>query len=290
MSSSVWARSGRNLVVATMLAIAGVLAAIALAPGARDAAQAQATRESLIVTSPGPRDVEIMRPETVHVGPVDLTLRNTGDEPVDMGLVRLRPGVTLDELRDVTSRSAAVPDALVSIETSQTVDPGATFQTTVRLAPATYVALGNIPEGKGLGPAVEFEAVGPPTGAPAPKADARIRLYDYGIIGPARIRGSGTLRIANIGNNDHFLVGIRLNRGVSAARVARGLVSGAEDQGPPPGTFVSLIGLVSPGSDNAIRIHLPPGRYVVACFYADRHSAGRSHNTFGMVKRLTVTR
>jgi hypothetical protein len=273
-----------------MLAVAAVLATIALAPGARDAAQAQAARDSLIVTSPGPRDVEIMRPETVHVGPTDVTLRNTGDEGVNMGLVRLRPGVTLDELRGFTSKSAAVPDALVSIETSQFVEPGTTFQTSVKLAPATYVALGNIPDGKGLGPAVDFEAVGPPSGAPAPKADARIRLYDYGIIGPARIRGSGTLEIANIGSNNHFLAGIRLNPGVSAAKVARDLVSGAEDQGPPPGTFVNVIGLVSPGSDNAIRIHLPPGRYVVACFFADRHSAGRSHNTFGMVKRLTVTK
>jgi hypothetical protein len=290
MSSSVWARSGRNLIVATTLAVAGVLAAIALAPGARDAAQAQAARDSLIVTSPGPRDVEVMRPETVHVGPVDVTLRNTGDEGVNMALVRLRPGVTLDELRAFAAKSAAVPDALVTIETSQLVDPGATFQTTIRLVPATYVALGNIPDDKGLGPAVAFEAVGPPSGAPAPRASARIRLYDYGIIGPARIRGNGTLEIANIGSNDHFLAGIRLDPGVNAAKVARGLVSGAGGQGPPPGTVVSLIGLVSPGSDNAIRIHLPPGRYVVACFFADRHSAGRSHNTFGMVKRLTVTR
>ncbi len=290
MSRAGLARSGRHLILATALAIAAVLAAIALAPGARQAAQAQAARDALVVTSTSPRDVELMRPATVRAGFTDVTLRNTGDEPVNMGLVRLLPGATLEELRRFAGRTAAIPEHLITIVVSETVAPGGTFQTTVRLAPAGYVALGNIPEGKGLGPAVHLEVTAPPSGAPAPEVDAKIRLYDYGIIGPARISGAGTLEISNIGRNIHFLAGIRLNRGVSAAKVARDLVSGAGGQGPPPGEFVSFIGLVSPDTANAVKINLPPGRYVVACFFADRHSAGRSHNTFGMVKRLIVTR
>lgn len=290
MSRAGLARSGRHLILATALAVAAVLAAIALAPGARQAAQAQAERDSLIVTSTSPRDVEIMRPAEMRPGFTDVTLRNTGDEPVNMGLVRLRAGVTLEELRRFSGRSAAVPDHLIEIVTNEAVDPGGTFQTTVRLAPGAYVALGNVPDGRGLGPAVHMEVAGAPSGAPAPKVDAKLRLYDYGIIGPAKISGRGTLEISNIGRNLHFLAGIRLNPGVSAAKVARDLVTGGGGSGPPPGQFVSFIGLVSPDTVNAVRINLPPGRYVVACFFADRHSAGKEHNSFGMVKRLVVTR
>ena len=290
MSRAGLARSGRHLIVATLLAIAAVLAAIALAPGAREAAQAQSAREAVVITSTSPRDVQLMRPQTVRAGWTDVELRNTGEDPVNMALVRLLPGVTLDELRAFTSRSSAVPDRLIAIETNETVAPGANFETAVRLAPGTYVALGNIPDGRGLGPAVEFEVTTPPSGAPAPKVAARFRLYDYGIIGPAKIRGRGTVQISNIGQNLHFLAGIRLNPGVNAAKAARDLVSGGGGQGPPPGEFVSFIGVVSPDTTNAVKINLPPGRYVIACFFADRHSAGRGHNSFGMVKRLTVTR
>ncbi len=45
---------------------------------------------------------------------------------------------------------------------------------------------------------------------------------------------------------------------------------------------------MNPGSINYVNTHLRPGRYVIACFNSDRHSAGHDHSQFGMVRKLTV--
>jgi hypothetical protein len=114
-------------------------------------------------------------------------------------------------------------------------------------------------------------------------------MYDDGFRAPARISSTGTLRVSNIGNSNHFIVGLRLNRPRDARRVAR-IFRGElpEPQGPPPGQFASVLGIVGPGVTNYVETKLRPGRYVLACFYADRASAGREHSEFGMVRTLTV--
>jgi hypothetical protein len=57
-------------------------------------------------------------------------------------------------------------------------------------------------------------------------------------------------------------------------------------QGPPPGELVSVIGLGLPG-DQQPDAGEPE---VIACFYADRASAGHEHSEFGTVRQVTVTR
>jgi hypothetical protein len=129
---------------------------------------------------------------------------------------------------------------------------------------------------------------GAPTGGSLPRADASIKMFDYGFLVPKRIDGDGTLRIDNIGRNEHFILGIRLNPGVNPAVARRQAISGELFEGPPPGEFVNIIGVVSPGTTNVIQADLRPGVYLIACFYADRASAGHDHSEFGMVRQVTV--
>lgn len=282
----------RVWLAAALLAGAAALAGIVLVLGPGQAqAQTAGARDALVITSTGPKDVGVTRPATLRAGYTDVTLRNTGRQPAFMLLARLKPGATLDQLRRFVSRSKATPEGLVVIVASEFVSPGGKFRTTVNLVPGNYLALGSIPDGRGLGPLVEL-TVGPETsGAAPPRVDARLKLFDYGFRGAARISGRDTLEIENTGQNFHFVAGIRLNRGVNADLVVRQLTGRAPaPEGPPPGEFASLIGIVSPGTTNAVKLRLPPGRYVIACFFSDRHSGGREHASFGMARKLTVTR
>ncbi len=276
--------------IGALLAAAAALAAMVMLLGPARADAQTTGREALVVLTTGPNDVAVSPDATLPAGATDVTLRNTGRAPAFMLLARLKTGVTLEQVRQATSRSAAIPENLIVVVTSEFVNPGGKFQTTVNLPAGSYLALGNAPDGKGLGPLAEV-TVGPEASGAAPaRVNARLNMFDYGFRGPARISGRSTLEIKNSGQNFHFVAGVRLNPGVSADRVLR-LFTG---QGPPPqgepGQFLSLIGVVSPDTTNAVKLRLPPGRYVIACFYSDRHSGGREHAQYGMARKLTVTR
>ena len=208
-----------------------------------------------------------------------------GNRDSEVVLVRLEPGVTLADLQRATRGTKKVPEDLVTIPTSNVLHPGQRWRTTVRLGPGDYVAA-QLPEGPGIGPTTEFTVAPGAAGGP-PAARAAISLCDYGIRAPAAIPRRGTLLIRNIGRNFHFLVGFRLTRGVDAGRVIRSIRAGTL-HGPPPGEGVNLLGLVSPGTANYTAIDLKPGTYVIACFFADRHSGGVDHSRFGMIRRLEV--
>ena len=222
-------------------------------------------------------------------GPAQVTLRVAGKQDQSVFLIRLRPGVEVEDvLRYVRRHSDLVPVNLVSIETFTSMGPGQTSRTAITLVPGRYVAVGEGDRTTGLGRYATFDVGGAPTGGTLPRADASIQMFDYGFRIPKKIDGDGVLRVDNIGRNEHFIAGIRLNPGVNPAVVRRQLIAGADFQGPPPGEFVQIIGVVSPGTSNVLDVDLKPGVYLVACFYADRASAGHEHSDFGMVRQMTV--
>jgi hypothetical protein len=273
-----------------LLAALALLAGALLLLGPARAGAQTAGRASLVVLTTGPDDVTVTPGATLPAGATDVTMRNTGRRPAFMVLVRMNPGVTLDQLRAFANRTMDIPEDLITIVTSQFVDPGGRFQTGVTLAAGNYLVLGNAPDGKGLGPVAEV-TVGPEVSSAAPaRATARLTLFDYGFKGPAKISGRSTLQITNNGRNFHFVAGIRLKAGVSADGVIRSLTGRGPALRGEPGQFLNLIGIVSPGTTNAVKLRLPPGRYVIACFFSDRHSNGHEHASFGMARKLTVTR
>jgi hypothetical protein len=208
-----------------------------------------------------------------------------GNRDSEVVLARLAPGVTLAALQRATRGTTRVPEDLVTIPTSNFLHPGASWRTTVLLAPGSYVAL-QLGRGPGIGPAAGFTVAPGATGRP-PASRAAISLFDYGIRAPARLPPRGTLLIRNIGRNFHFLTGFRLRPGVDAGALVRS-IRGGTAHGPPPGQQVDLIGLVSPGTANYTAVDLKPGTYVIACFFADRHSGGIEHSRFGMVRPIEV--
>jgi hypothetical protein len=264
-------------------ALASCLALVAFA-----AAQGGSGNGQAITVSARAGAATVAGAEGLRPGPVTVTLRATGRQDQDVIIARLKPGVAVADVDRYLRRVDSVPVDLVSLESASTVGPGRTFRTSVDLPPGSYVAAAFGGRTRGLGRFATFEVTGASTGGALPRADATIQMYDHGFRVPRRIDGDGTLRVDNIGRNEHFIVGIRLNRGVNPREVRRQLIAGQEPEGPPPGEFVSIISVVSPGTSNVVDVDLRPGVYVIACFYADRASAGRDHSEFGMVRQVTV--
>lgn len=265
------------------LSAASGLGMVALAGGVSSAAEA---RQAITITA-RQGATSVSGAEALSSGLTRVTFRNASRKDAFVALARLRPGVSVETLRARLNRSAALPDRLIAIPASAFTGPGESSVTTVSLPPGEYVAT-QPPDGKGLGPATTFTVGGGAAGGTPPRATSSITMYDFGFRVPRAIDGDGTVAVRNIGASPHFIIGIRLNRAADAGRVVRALRSGQELQGPPPGRFVSILGIVTPGTTNYVRPQLQPGRYVIACFYSDRHSAGHEHTDFGMVRAVTV--
>ena len=265
---------------------AAAIASLALTALASGLGSRQEATQSIAVTlSKGATTVT--GADTLVAGLTKITARNTGSAPTNFALARLRPGKTLADLQAETKRSSNVPEGTTATLTTYFgLAPGQTFTTTLSLPPGDYVTT-QPPNGKGLGPAIQFSVANGAAGGSPPATTGTVLLYDYGIDAPKSIRGRGTLAVNDIGLNYHFLIGIRLNRGVDADQVVADIKAG-KDSGPPPGQFVTIIGVVNPGSVNYVRTNLKPGSYVIACFNSDRHSAGHNHSQYGMVRKLTV--
>ena len=200
---------------------------------------------------------------------------------------RIRPGKTFDELVAVANRSAAIPEEFSPRSRPSSGWPrGRRSPPPSPCRPAT-TSRRQPPQGKGTGPVTQFSVSSAAAGGSPPATVGKIQLFDYGIRGSTSIRGKGTLAIENIGLNYHFIESIRLNDPSQASEVVQGIESG-HLAGPPPGQPVSIIGIVQPGTTNYVNVNLKKGTYVIACFNADRHSAGHNHAQYGMVRKLVV--
>jgi len=265
--------------LATALALCLALVALAAAQGGGADAQ------SITVTASNGK-ATLAGADGLRPGLAEVTLRVKGRAPQNVVLARLRPGVEVADVQRYARRLNNVPVNLISLDTSAFMGPGETLRTTINLSPGRYLAIGEDGQNPGLGGFKVFDVAGVPFGGELPAAGASIQMYDYGFRIPKKIDGDGLLRVENIGRNEHFIIGIRLEPGANPAVVKRHLIAG--DDFEPPGEFVGIIGVVSPRTTNVIQANLRPGVYVLACFYSDRASAGHGHNEFGMVRQATV--
>ena len=279
-------RRGRlraGIALCLVVATAASLALTALATGLGGGHEAAQTLDITLAKG----STTVSTPTGLASGLTKIQAKNTGSAPSNVLVARIRPGKTFDEAAAVASRNAGIPEEFLATITSFFgLAPGQTFTTTLSLPPGDYIAT-QPPQGKGTGPVTQFSVSSAPAGGSPPATVGKIQLFDYGIRGSTSIKGRGTLAVENIGLNYHFIQSIRLNDPSRASEVVQGIESG-HLAGPPPGQPVSIIGIVQPGTTNYVNVNLKKGTYVIACFNADRHSAGHNHSQYGMVRKLVV--
>ena len=260
-------------------------AALAVTGGATALAQ---TAPPAVDVTLGGRAATIEGADALPSGPTTLNLASRRGEQFAL-VLRLKPGVTVAEARRAVPRIRQ-PTAVRRFGTSVAsggARPGATYTTTVDLAPARYaiVTLGR----RGAAVTGSFRVGDERGDAVAPAPDATIVMGDFSFRAPRELPREGVVRWENRGRQFHEAAVFRLRPGANARAVVRTLRQGGEPRRQDIAGVASGIGIVDRGTVNDVATRLQPGDYVLACFLPDERAGhDHSHAEHGMVRRVVV--
>lgn len=87
----------------------------------------------------------------------------------------------------------------------------------------------------------------------------------------------------------HFVALQQVAPGTTTDQVLESLQS--EQQGPPPWALAGSLetGTLTPGRSMTVDYDLPPGQYVVMCFFPDPDMGGMPHALMGMLRMINLT-
>jgi hypothetical protein len=209
-----------------------------------------------------------------------------GGKEVDYTLFALKAGASEAQLLAASAKLKGPPTPL---EKFGTFVLGATlskqspsYDVSVSLATGAYLLVDDTAAPKVVG----TFAVGAGSAGASPAAPvATVTLTDFEISAPATLPRSGTIRFRNAGKSLHFVAMIRTASPATAMKTAMLLHQGkdAKAQKLATGELAPPLGLISPGvTDDVVLRKIPPGSYVLACFYGDASSHGKEHTMLGM--------
>lgn len=132
--------------------------------------------------------------------------------------------------------------------------------------------------------AAEFR-VGSVKKSKAPRADATITARPgMKWAGPEHMPAKGTLRFKNTAKEPHFLLLQQVAEGTTVEDVMAGLQSEEEPEWLLPGWTQTDV--LSKGRQMTMNYDLPPGQYVMLCFFPDPKMKGMPHAMMGMVRMV----
>jgi hypothetical protein len=109
-----------------------------------------------------------------------------------------------------------------------------------------------------------------------------ISTFSYGFLtAPRTLPASGWVKTKNRADQPHFIDLHRVKAGTTRRQVTKFINSGGHGNPPWARKGSSDLGVISPGRTGAWRLDLPPGRYLLTCFWPDRFS-GMPHFLMGM--------
>ncbi len=275
---------------ASLLAVASSLAgvaALALSGGAASAspgASAAANLPTLNVALTGKTGVSVSG-STVS-GAVNVVSTFSGKGQGEVGLVRLNPGVSLQQAAGAVQGhhgdiNALTPFGSLFVDASA---PG-TVQTT--LTPGNYVAL-NITGNK---PAfAPFTVTASSSPAALPAASATQTAIEFAFKGSKVLHNGTIVRAQNGGWLVHMIDLIGVRNAATGRKVMALLLAGKDRRAQRLATrnFVNLLGPASPGALQQEVLNTKPGFYVEACFMNTLD--GREHTQLGMERLVRVVK
>ncbi|SMB82905.1 hypothetical protein [Deinococcus hopiensis] len=241
------------------------------------------------------QDHKFATPAGVTTGWTTFELKNTGQEPHHMQLVRLPGGMTqADFLAKLRENEGA---ALAGVEMVGGVGmllPGQAQRVTVNLAePGTYLELCFVPDAKGvphlaLGMVQSFQVTTGAAQAQPPKADLKVKLVDYGFElpkGVAITEGPQVWEVTNAGPEGHEMLVFRIAPGKTMADVAAYM---QKPEGPMPIIPAGGAQAVTKGRTSYAHLNLAPGDYILLCGVPSPSHQGAPHAALGMIRPFKV--
>lgn len=275
---------------ASLLAVVGALAgggALALTQAAATAspsAGAAGSLPTLNIALSGKKGVSVSG--SMVSGAVNVVATHTGAGQGQFGIVRLNPGISVQQAAGSVQSHHGDINALTPYG-SLFVDYGAPGSVQTVLTPGNYVAL-NVTANS---PAFAMFTV---TQAPAPAALPRARTtesaIEFGFKGPNILHDGSMVRAKNSGWLVHMIDLIGVRNAATGRAVITALKQGkdrlAQKLALP--AFVELLGPASPGAVQQTVLHAKPGYYVQACFMDTQDR--REHTQLGMARLVRVVK
>jgi uncharacterized cupredoxin-like copper-binding protein len=243
-------------------------------------------------------------PGEVPAGPVRLTVVNDADQLHHLTLVKLRDGVSFDEVAHAAHAgdAAAVEAKIVDIGGINALDPHATGVAEFTIdEPGQYALVCFVPDREGRShlthDMVKPLTVTPSSGASAatdrPAATVDLRDFAYAVDAPHLSPGPGqVLRFRNQGTQPHEAIVVKLDEGKTFADLLGyfgGLAGGTVGPGDrPPGEVLGGPAAVAPGRSIDVVLDLEPGTYALFCAIPDPIHGGTPHVLEGMHTEITV--
>ena len=204
-------------------------------------------------------------------------------------LVRLDPGVTLDQFRAALPKIAADQNNIEGIGAfvfSPQASKG-TSSAQATLAAGQYVAADLAPSGQP--PLTTFMITKSASPATLPKPGATIASIEFAFRGPVRLHDGELVRFANHGFLVHMIVAARARSLAGAREVARLLKAGKNAQaGRLVTNSYNFDNILSHGAYQQLVIHNRPGFWVLACFMDTQDH--REHTLLGMERVIQIVK
>lgn len=211
-------------------------------------------------------------------------------------IARARPGYTKLELKRDVRRGLeqGKPRAFKRFERNIELrggvpsGPGDRGVMWARLRPGTYWAVDT--NGPALARKIEtFHVAGAPVRGRLPGAKILVASGEHDWANrPLVIPNSGRLRFYNPSGQSHFIDLVRLLPGKTVADFAQWIEGGF--QGPPPVDFDRAVssGVLDSGRVMSLKYRLPPGNYILACFWPDPDEQMTPHALMGMYRQIRL--
>jgi hypothetical protein len=229
---------------------------------------------------------------TVQSGATTLNITNSAaKKQAGVVIVRLQPGVTVDELLAAAAGASDDPNVIApygTIDFDLTVDPGVTAVDTV-LRAGSYVALDPSAGNPSKWPHTEFTVAQASTEAALPSAAKSISSLDFGFKAPKSIKRGSVVRFQQTGNVMHMIAAIKVQNAFVAKQLVKLLEAGKDKKANK--LAQGFAGFVDPASGGTVqqeKVTAAPGQYVLACFLPTQD--GRPHTRIGMAKPLKITK
>ena len=232
-------------------------------------------------------DYAFQAPDTLAAGLTTFHLMNEGKEPHHVTVLQLAEGQSAADLQKM---SGPPPANAVFLGGPNPAMPGGSAEATVNLKPGRYALFCVIPSPDGQahlmkGMVRELTVTAGTAAVAEPVADVTLKLADYSFETSTPLTaGHHVIRVEDVGPQPHELVLVKLD----SAKTVQQVVQWTEKmQGPPPGTFLGGVSMLSMGEVAFIPVDLTPGEYGLICFYSDAKD-GKPHFMHGMMKQITV--
>jgi outer membrane protein assembly factor BamE (lipoprotein component of BamABCDE complex) len=291
--------------VPALACLAGLLGGLAnCAPVDRrplDTARSEPSAAVPAVVTVTATDYDFAAPDTVLAGWTTFRLVNRGDQPHMAQLVRLEPGMSLEQF--LTAYEAAFrtkgprPEWARRLGGPTVTAPQGTGNATMLLEPGTYVwiCLFNLPDGVphvvGHGMSAAFvvdSALVTTASQDPPRHDVVMNLTDYAFqLSAPLTAGRRVIRVENRGRESHEVSVIRLPPGRTIADLRAWLGNPGATPVEDVAKVVGGVSSLAAGAEAFFEVELEPGDYVLLCLVTAPD--GRSHVEHGMMQQLTVT-